>query len=78
MSALLFISGIGPTEIIIILVLALLLFGGRKIPQLARDLGSGIREFRKTISDSTKELTDESEYQEEAPVARKKKKKSRA
>ena len=55
---LLFIGSLGPWEILIILVLALLLFGGRKIPQLARDLGSGIREFRKTLSGSANEIED--------------------
>jgi len=50
MHNLLFIPNIGPMELVIIFLLVLLLFGGRKIPQLARDLGSGIREFRKSIS----------------------------
>ncbi len=42
-------SSIGITEILIILTAALLLFGGKKIPQLARDLGTGIREFRRSL-----------------------------
>jgi sec-independent protein translocase protein TatA len=37
---------LGTTEIIIILVLVLLLFGGRKIPELMRGLGKGVREFK--------------------------------
>lgn len=45
----------GAGEWIVILVVVLILFGGRKIPQLAKDLGSGIREFRKSLSDATKE-----------------------
>lgn len=36
----------GPQEIIIVLVIVLLLFGGRKIPELMRGLGKGIREFK--------------------------------
>jgi len=36
----------GPTEIIIILVIVLLLFGGRKIPELMRGLGKGMKEFK--------------------------------
>ena len=36
----------GTGEWIFILVLVLLLFGGKKIPQLAKDLGSGIKEFK--------------------------------
>ncbi|HLG03327.1 MAG TPA: twin-arginine translocase TatA/TatE family subunit [Bacteroidia bacterium] len=37
---------IGTPEIIIILVIVLLLFGGRKIPELMRGLGKGIKEFK--------------------------------
>jgi sec-independent protein translocase protein TatA len=38
---------LGPTEIVLILAIALLLFGGKKIPELMKGLGSGIREFKK-------------------------------
>src|SRR5215212_2239084 len=38
---------VGPTELIIVLTIILLLFGAKRIPELARGLGSGIREFRK-------------------------------
>ena len=43
-------SSIGIPEILIILTAVLLLFGGRKIPQLARDLGTGIREFKRSLT----------------------------
>ena len=43
---------IGGPEIIIILIVVLLLFGGRKIPDLARGIGKGIREFRNATDDS--------------------------
>jgi sec-independent protein translocase protein TatA len=43
---------LGPWEIALILVLALLLFGGKKLPSLAKDLGSGIKEFRRSLSSS--------------------------
>jgi sec-independent protein translocase protein TatA len=40
------IAGIlGSTEIVIILILALLLFGGKKVPELMRGLGKGVKEF---------------------------------
>lgn len=42
-------SSIGIPEILIILTAVLILFGGRKIPQLARDLGTGIREFKRSL-----------------------------
>ena len=48
--------GLGTPEIIAILVLLLLLFGARRLPELARGLGQGIREFRKSV----KEITDDS------------------
>ncbi|HMI01595.1 MAG TPA: twin-arginine translocase TatA/TatE family subunit [Pedobacter sp.] len=40
------IAGLGGTEIAIILVIVLLLFGGKKIPELMRGLGKGIKEFK--------------------------------
>ncbi|MBB6098026.1 sec-independent protein translocase protein TatA [Deinobacterium chartae] len=41
----------GPLEIILVLVVLVLLFGGKKIPELAKGLGQGIREFRKSTRD---------------------------
>lgn len=41
---------IGPWQIVIILVIILLLFGGRKIPELMRGLGKGIREFKEGVN----------------------------
>lgn len=37
---------IGPTEIILILLIVLLLFGGKKIPELMKGLGRGVKEFK--------------------------------
>ncbi|MCH3883793.1 twin-arginine translocase TatA/TatE family subunit [Tenacibaculum aquimarinum] len=42
---------IGPWQIVVVVVLVLLMFGGKKIPELMRGLGSGIKEFK----DATKE-----------------------
>jgi sec-independent protein translocase protein TatA len=36
----------GPTEIIVVLVIVLLLFGGKKIPELMKGLGKGLKEFK--------------------------------
>jgi len=47
--------GIGGTELILILVVVLVLFGAKKIPELAKGLGTGIKEFKK----ATREVTDE-------------------
>jgi len=41
----------GPAEIVIILVVVLLLFGGRKIPELMKGLGQGMKEFKKATKE---------------------------
>ncbi|MGB8369996.1 MAG: twin-arginine translocase TatA/TatE family subunit [Limisphaerales bacterium] len=51
----LFAWAIGGTELIIILVAFLILFGSKKIPEFARGLGQGIKEFKK----ASREVTDE-------------------
>ena len=43
---------LGATEIIVILVIILLLFGGRKIPELMRGIGRGVKEFEDAKKDS--------------------------
>ena len=45
LSTFLFLQGIGATELVLIFLVVLLLFGGTKIPELMRGLGRGIREF---------------------------------
>jgi len=52
-----FISGLGGWEILLILLFLLIFFGAKKIPELAKGLGKGIREFK----DATKEIKDEIE-----------------
>ncbi|NLA27633.1 MAG: twin-arginine translocase TatA/TatE family subunit [Firmicutes bacterium] len=54
-------SQIGPFEIIMILLAALLLFGPKKLPELGRSIGRGIREFKEAFSDVGKSLTVEEE-----------------
>lgn len=46
---------LGPVELILILVVVLLLFGARKLPELARGLGQSAKEFRKGLNDENKE-----------------------
>ena len=48
---------LGPWEIVLIILAIILIFGGKKIPELARGLGKGLNEFKKT----TKEIKDEVE-----------------
>ena len=45
--------GLGPTELLIVGAILLLLFGGTKLPQLARSLGQAQREFKDGVSEST-------------------------
>jgi sec-independent protein translocase protein TatA len=41
---------IGPTEIIILLVVALLVFGPKRLPEMGRSIGKGMREFKNSVS----------------------------
>ncbi len=48
----------GGQEIIVILAVVLLLFGARRLPELARSLGQGVKEFRKSIRDISEDVDD--------------------
>ncbi len=49
---------VGPWQIILIVALVLLLFGGRKIPELMRGLGGGIKEFKDAVKEDDKDNKD--------------------
>ena len=51
-------GSIGMTELLLILVIVLLIFGGRKIPELAKGLGEGIRNFREAMRGDHDEKKD--------------------
>jgi sec-independent protein translocase protein TatA len=53
--------GIGPLELIIVLVIALVVFGPKRLPDLGRSLGTGMREFKDSITGSSKDDDDEDE-----------------
>lgn len=66
---LLFLQGIGMTELVFILAIVLLLFGGKKIPELMRGVGKGIKEFNNAkatikgeIEEGMKEVEEEESY----------------
>ncbi|MBT3606193.1 MAG: twin-arginine translocase TatA/TatE family subunit [Candidatus Latescibacteria bacterium] len=48
--------GMGPWEILVILLIALLLFGAKRIPEIAQGLGKGITEFKKAVRDVQGEI----------------------
>ncbi len=52
MNGLLFIGGLGLQEILVIALVILLFFGGRKIPELMRGLGRGVRSFKEGMNDT--------------------------
>jgi sec-independent protein translocase protein TatA len=54
-------GGIGPTEILLILGVVVLLFGGKKLPELARGSGKALRIFKTEVSSLTDEDEDEDE-----------------
>ncbi len=56
--------GIGMPELLIILVVALIVVGPRKLPDLARSLGKGMQEFRKATDEIKNELTANETFQE--------------
>jgi sec-independent protein translocase protein TatA len=50
------IGNFGPMELLLILVIVLVLFGARKVPEIGASIGKGIREFKRNISDVDKQV----------------------
>ncbi len=62
----LLVGRIGATEIIIVVALFLLLFGAKKIPEMMRGVGRGVKEFKDAVNkDYSKEILPEEEQKEE-------------
>ncbi|MCE7933355.1 MAG: twin-arginine translocase TatA/TatE family subunit [Chlorobi bacterium CHB2] len=59
--------GLGSTEIIVIVLIILILFGGKKIPELMRGLGSGVKEFKKATNgeDETDRRLEDRRYDDQ-------------
>jgi len=53
--------GIGPMEILLILIIGLLIFGPGKLPQIGRDVGKALRSFKKAATDLSAEMSKEME-----------------
>jgi len=60
---------LGGTEIVLILALVLIFFGAKKLPELARGLGSGIKEFKKATGSTPEETTQPHSKRDAAPDA---------
>ncbi len=58
MDSLLFLGNIGAGEIIIIALVVLLLFGGKKIPELMKGLGKGVKSFKDGMNEIEKEINE--------------------
>lgn len=55
----LFIGGLGMQEVLLIALVVLLFFGGRKIPELMKGLGKGVRSFKEGMNNIEKEIEEE-------------------
>lgn len=63
----LFLGGIGLPEIIAILVIILLFFGAKKIPELMKSLGKGVKSFKEGVNEVEKDLSVSDTEKEEKP-----------
>ena len=65
MNNILFIGGLGTTELLIIVLVVLLLFGGKKIPELMHGMGKGVRSFKEGMNEVNENLKMEEKKEEE-------------
>ena len=53
--------GLGPTELIVILVIALIIFGPKRLPDIAKSIGKGVNSFKKAANSITDEVKSAAE-----------------
>ena len=61
--------GLGYQELLVILVIVLILFGANRLPELARSLGSSVKEFKKGVNEAQKDETTAAAKKEEEKKA---------
>lgn len=61
MNILLFIGGLGMSEILLIALVVLLFFGGKKIPEMMKGLGKGVRSFKAGLNELESDVTESEE-----------------
>ena len=64
MKTMLFLGSIGLTEIVVIALIVLLFFGGKKIPELMKGIGKGVRSFKEGVKGIEDELKDDAETEQ--------------
>ena len=64
-----FIAGLGPLELAIILLIVLVIVGGKRLPQLGRQLGGGFREFKDSVTAKADKHFDGDSDRSDAPAA---------
>lgn len=65
MTKLLFLGGLGMQEILLIALVVLLFFGGKKIPELMKGIGKGVRSFKEGMNEIEKEVKDDRSQSDE-------------
>ena len=70
-----FLGNLGTGEIILIVLAILILFGAKKIPELAKGVGKGMKEFKKAVKDVEEDIQIEEETSTKEPEPEKNKKK---
>lgn len=68
MNTMLAVFGLGGWEVVLILAVVLILFGAKRLPELARGLGSGIKEFKKATREVTEEIQNVAEDKPQPPA----------
>ena len=70
MNAKAFIWGFGPLELVILLLIVLVIFGGRRLPALGRQLGEGVRGFKDSVTSRTDAQWEDEDSRPKASLGR--------